>query len=86
MSIPTVRFRVEFKGAVPKHYPHAVTVPVKDEEEAKMWAKKQLEAWGIEPKQSNFSVCKVEDKPVPVETKDAVNAPVKKGKNKKEKK
>lgn len=88
MSVPTVRFRIEFKGAVPKHYPHALTVPVKDEEEALAWAKKQLEAWGIEPKQSNFNISKVEDKPAPASVGEVQkqDVPAKKEKGKKAKK
>ncbi len=86
MSNQTIRFRIEFKGAVPSHYPHAVKIPAKDEEEATMWAKKQLEAWGIDPKRSNFSVRRIDDQPVVTESQDKTDVSVKKDKSKKAKK
>jgi hypothetical protein len=73
--MPQIRFRIEFGGRFPEHYPHALTIPAPTAERAAEWAQKQLETWGVDVKKVTLRIQQV------VDAKPAVEVPEKEDKD-----
>jgi hypothetical protein len=50
MAMPVTKFLVTFSGkSYPDYRPVSIVIPTQSKDEAKEWARKQLEIWNLDP-------------------------------------